>query len=55
MDTARGSGNAYIRSSIEAMQNASTDDRGTLRALAKEIEDQSQDGKIFFSFSSTYI
>jgi hypothetical protein len=44
MDRAKSSENAHIRISVRAMQGAFQDERGTVRSLAREVEEQSQDG-----------
>jgi hypothetical protein len=45
MDQARLSGDVHVRASVDAMQKASTDERGTVRALAREVDEEAQDGK----------
>jgi hypothetical protein len=44
MDRAKLSENAHIRISVRAMQGAFQDERGTVRSLAREVKEQSQDG-----------
>jgi hypothetical protein len=44
MDKARANGNIHIRASVEAMQASSSDERGTVQALAREVEEDAQDG-----------
>jgi hypothetical protein len=46
MDQAQSSGTAYMRASIDAMQGASSDDRRTVRALAREVHEDTQDGEL---------
>jgi hypothetical protein len=45
MEQARLNGDAHVRIGVDVMQKSYVDDRGTVRALAQEIEEQAQDGK----------
>ena len=44
MATAYTSNNIYIKTSIDAMYQATADDRGTVQALAREVDEQMEDG-----------
>jgi hypothetical protein len=44
VDRAHRSGDAYIRASVDDMQGVFADDRGTVRALAREVDENTQDG-----------
>jgi hypothetical protein len=45
MDAAKYCGDRHILKSVDAMQNSTCDERGTVRALAREIEEAQADRK----------
>ncbi|EPS99806.1 hypothetical protein FOMPIDRAFT_1030690 [Fomitopsis schrenkii] len=51
MATAYTSNNINIKTSIDAMYQATADDRGTVQALAREVDQESEDGGVMFSLS----
>jgi hypothetical protein len=54
MDKARASGDVHIRASIEAMQASSLDERGTVQALAREVDEEAQDSMYTALLACTY-
>ncbi|VDB84878.1 unnamed protein product [Peniophora sp. CBMAI 1063] len=49
---ASATGNIHVQTSIEAMYKSSADDRGTVQALAREVDEAHADGGVLYELSS---
>ena len=50
MDSTKLSGDQYMSLSVDAMQTATNDERGTVRALAREVEEAHADRALLDNF-----